>query len=54
MYKFPVPLDPELLERIDKVVELLGLNSREELIRCAIRRFVDKYQSPYIKVQDQL
>jgi len=48
-----VPLDPELVERMDKVVELLELNSREELIRCAIRRFVDKYQSPYIKVADR-
>lgn len=52
MYKLPVPLDPELIERIDKVVELLGLNSREELVRCAIRRFVDKYQSPYSKIAD--
>lgn len=46
MYKITVPLSPELIERIDEAVELLDLKSREELIRCAILRFVDKYPTP--------
>jgi len=36
-------LSPELVERMDYIVELLGLGSREELVRCAVRRYVDKY-----------
>jgi len=38
-------LAPELVERMDEVVELLDLGSREELVRCAIRRYVDRYPS---------
>ena len=44
--KLEISLDPELLKRIDEVVELLGYNSKEELIRCAVLRFVDKYPIP--------
>lgn len=51
MEKLEIPIDPELMKRIDEVVELLGYNSREELIQCAIRRYIDKYHSPYIKAR---
>lgn len=47
--KLEISLDPELIKRIDEVVELIGYNSREELILCAIRRYADKYRSQYIK-----
>ena len=43
MEKLEVSLTPELVERMDDVVELLDLGSREELVRCAIRRYVDRY-----------
>jgi len=43
MEKLEIPLTPELVERMDVVVELLDLGSREELVRCAIRRYVDRY-----------
>lgn len=36
-------LSPEFIEKVDYVVELIGLGSREELVRCAVRRYVDKY-----------
>ena len=41
-----ISLPPELMKRIDEAIELLGYNSREELARCAISRFVDKYPTP--------
>jgi metal-responsive CopG/Arc/MetJ family transcriptional regulator len=41
--KLEINLTPELVERMDVVVELLDLGSREELVRCAIRRYVDRY-----------
>jgi len=44
--KLEISLTPKLMERIDEVVELLDFKSREELIRCAILRFVDKYPTP--------
>lgn len=43
MEKLEIHLTPELVERMDDVVELLDLGSREELVRCAIRRYVDRY-----------
>ena len=43
MEKLEINLTPELVERMDVVVELLDLGSREELVRCAIRRYVDSY-----------
>ena len=46
MKKLEISLDPEVVKRIDDVVELLGFNSREELIQCAIQRFIDKYPTP--------
>jgi len=43
MEKLEITLTPELVERMDDVVELLDLGSREELVQCAIRRYVDRY-----------
>jgi metal-responsive CopG/Arc/MetJ family transcriptional regulator len=43
MEKLEIHLTPELVEKVDVVVELLGLSGREELVRCAIRRYVDEY-----------
>lgn len=43
METLEVHLTPELVERMDDVVDLLDLGSREELVRCAIRRYVDRY-----------
>jgi len=43
--KLELSLTPELSERIDDAVELLGYDSREELVRCIILRFLDKYAS---------
>jgi len=43
MEKLEVSLAPELVERMDEVVELLDLGSREELVRYAVRRYVDRY-----------
>jgi metal-responsive CopG/Arc/MetJ family transcriptional regulator len=38
-----VSLSPEVMERMDEVVELLGYDSREELVFYIIRRFLDRY-----------
>lgn len=43
MEKLEISLTSEIVEKLDNVVELLDLDSREELIQCAIRRYVDKY-----------
>jgi len=40
-----VSLSPEIAERLDEAVELLGYGSREELVLCVLRRFLDKYDS---------
>jgi len=47
--KLEISLDPELMKRVDDVFELIGFNSREEMIQCIIRRFVDKHHLPDIK-----
>ncbi len=39
-------LSPEVTERMDEVVELLGYGSREELVLCVLRRFLDQYHIP--------
>ena len=52
--KLEVTLPPELVERMDEVVELLGLGSREELVLCAIRRYVDNYPSLVQIVRESL
>ncbi len=41
--KLEIDLDSELVEKMDEVVELIDLGSKEELARCAIRRYVDQY-----------
>jgi len=41
MEKLEIHLTPELVERMDDIVDLLDLGSREELVLCAIRRYVD-------------
>jgi len=46
--KLEISLTPELVERIDDAVELLGYESRDEFVRCIILRFLDKYPM-YIK-----
>ena len=43
MERLEIHLAPELAERMDEVVELLGIGSREELALSAIRRYVDRY-----------
>lgn len=47
--KLEISLTPELMKKIDDDAELLDYGSREELVICVIRRFLDKYQSPYIR-----
>ncbi len=41
--KLEISLTPDLLKRIDDVVELLGFKDRKELVTSAIQRFLDKY-----------
>ena len=47
--KLEVTLTPEIAERMDYLVELLDLGSRENLVHCAIRRFLDRHPTPVIK-----
>jgi len=42
---------PEVLGRIDEAVELLGYGSREELVLCVMRRFLDRCRLPRIGVR---
>jgi metal-responsive CopG/Arc/MetJ family transcriptional regulator len=42
MEKLEISLTPDLMRRIDDVVELLDLHSREDLVLSAVRRFVDR------------
>jgi len=44
--KLEISLTPELMKKIDDITELLGYGSREELVICVIRRFLDKYHLP--------
>ncbi len=46
MSRLEVSLSPEVMERMDEVVELLGYVSREELVLCVLRRFLDQYHIP--------
>ena len=43
MKKLEIVLKRELVEKMDTVIELLDLDSRDELIQCALRRYVDFY-----------
>ena len=44
-----VSLSPEVMERMDEAIELLGFGSREELVLCVLRRFLDRYRFPDIR-----
>ena len=44
--KLEISLTPELIKKIDDVTELLDYGSREELVICVLRRFLDKYHLP--------
>ncbi len=46
MSRLEIALSPEITERIDEAVELLGYGSREELVLCVLRRFLDQYHIP--------
>jgi len=41
--EFELPSD--LLERIDRMVELIGFNDRKELITSSVRRFLDRFET---------
>ena len=49
MEKLEISLDAELMKRMDEVVELIGYNSREELVLGAVRRYVVEYSLECIK-----
>lgn len=49
--RLEIPLTSEIAERIDEAVEFLDYGSREELVLCVIRRFLDRYQIPEIKAR---
>ena len=46
MSRLEISLSPEVMERMDEVIELLGYGSREELVLCVLRRFLDQYCIP--------
>ena len=48
MSRLEMSFTPEFEERLDKAVDLLGYGSREELVLCVIRRFLDRYCIPKI------
>ena len=41
--KLEIILPVDLLEKIDRIVDLLGFGSREEFVVAAVRRAVDQY-----------
>lgn len=43
--KLEISLPAELVDRMDKILEVLGFQSREELVTAAVRRLVDRYVS---------
>jgi len=44
-------LSPEITERIDEAIEFLDYGSREELVLCVLRRFLDLYRIPKIRAR---
>jgi len=48
--RLEMSLSPEIM-KIDEAVELLGYGSREELVLCVIRRFLDRYHIPKIRAR---
>ena len=53
MSRLEMSLSPEVAERIDEVVELLGYSDREELVLCVMRRFLDRCHIPEIGARAQ-
>jgi metal-responsive CopG/Arc/MetJ family transcriptional regulator len=50
--KLEINLPAELVEGIDKVCELLGFSSREEVVVVAVRRLVDGYKVLAVRTGD--
>lgn len=50
--KLEIVLPAELVEGIDKVCELLGFSSREEVVVVAVRRLVDRYKVLAVRTGD--
>lgn len=48
--EFKIEFSSEILERMNRVTELLDI-SREELVICAVRRFLDKYEGLDIQIR---
>ncbi|MCW4050433.1 MAG: hypothetical protein NWE89_11935 [Candidatus Bathyarchaeota archaeon] len=48
MSRLELSLSPEITDRLDKVVELLGYGSRKKLVLFVIHRFLDRYYIPEI------
>ena len=48
--KIEITLPFTLLKRIDHLVELIGFDTRDELILSAIRRFLDKFMMHEVEV----
>ena len=51
MSRLEMSFTPEVTERLDEAVELLGYGSREELVLCVLRRFLDRYHLPEIRAR---
>ena len=41
--EFELPRD--LLERLDRMVELIGFKDRKELVTSSVRRFLDRFET---------
>ena len=44
-----VKIPPELLGKVDELVDLLGFGSREAFVEVALRRLIDRYQKILVK-----
>jgi len=49
--RLELSLSPEVTERLEEAVELLGYSSSKELVTCIIRRFLDRYRIPEISAR---
>lgn len=49
--RLELSLSPDITDRLDEAVELLGYGSRNMLVLCIIRRFLDKYRVPEIRTR---
>ena len=41
--KLEVSLPVEIVDKIDKIIKVIGFDSRDELLIVAVRRLVDRY-----------